>query len=328
MDIVNQKYLDIFAEVEEKYNQLSEFLMSVEVMADNKLYLYYLKQQKQIADIAMGFKEYKKNSAEIQTNNDLINIEKDESLVQSLRAENEELEKLNNELLNRLKSLCFEKGKVQSQKVKIEISSKTKADFVLGLINKYAEVNGLKIEVLKQAADSILCCVVGNNIYKDLFVLCGIVKIIENTQEHEARVVVLEEQIAPQEILEDEIEVSTLKSGGAGGQHINKTESAVRLVHIATGISVICQDERSQTKNKERAMQNLKEKILQYYAKNNEKYIKNQRNQIKNAIFSSTAALIFNFDTHMLTVTKLKKDYALQDILGGNLQVIANDLEI
>ena len=111
-------------------------------------------------------------------------------------------------------------------------------------------------------------------------------------------------------------------------EHINKTESAVKLLHVPTGLTVECQDERSQTKNKERAMSLLKEKISQYYLKNNENYIKNQRNTIKNAIFSNTSSVVFDFDKHKVFVANLKKDYDLNAIVGGNLKLISNDMRV
>ena len=131
-----------------------------------------------------------------------------------------------------------------------------------------------------------------------------------------------------QEIRDEDIVVQTSKSSGAGGQHINKTESAVKLIHTPTGISIMCQDERSQLKNKIRAMENLKEKIMQKNNEIQEKYIINQRKITKNAIFTDTPAFILDFDTKKLSVTKNKKQYDANDAISGKLENIINDLKV
>jgi peptide chain release factor 1 len=232
------------------------------------------------------------------------------------------------DLFEQLKNIYAESKDKQNQKVKVEINSPEKTDFVYEIIKAYAENNSAKIEIQKQTEKSLICYVFGEDIFDELSVLCGNVKVVENTREFDATVVVLDEKIFSAEIDEADIEMKTSKSSGAGGQHINKTESAVKLLHVPTGITVECQDERSQTKNKERAMSLLKEKISQYYLKNNENYIKNQRNTIKNAIFSDTASVIFDLDKHKVIVPKLKKEYDIASVLDGNLKPISNDMSV
>ena len=126
----------------------------------------------------------------------------------------------------------------------------------------------------------------------------------------------------------EDVEIETLKSGGAGGQHINKTESAIRLVHKPTGLSVVCQDERSQLMNKKRAFENLERKIKLKIDQESKNDIIFQRKNIKNALFSSTSALTFNFDKNNVFCNKTKKYYDLKEILKGNLQIIWSDVII
>ena len=328
MDSVNQKFFEIFSDLEQKYDELTSYLESVEVMSDNKLYAHYLKQRKAINELVVEFKRYKQIEKDIIDLEELLGLETDvlakEQLAQSIEENKQQLQ----ELFVRLKDIYAESKDKQNQKVKVEINSPEKVEFVYDIVKAYAESNSAKIEIQKQTDKSLICYVFGEDIFDELSVLCGNVKVIENTREFDATVVVLDEKIYSAEIDEADIEMKTSKSSGAGGQHINKTESAVKLLHVPTGITVECQDERSQTKNKERAMGLLKEKILQYYLKNNENYIKNQRNTIKNAIFSNTSSVIFDFDKHKVFVLSLKKDYDLNAIIDGNLKLISNDMRV
>lgn len=328
MDSVNQKFIDLFEELERKYDELTGFVESVEVMSDNKLFNHYLKQRKNIENVVLGFKKFKILNQDLIAGQELVAVEESESLRQELEKQNQETQKQIDELFENLKTLYLETKDKQNQKVKVEINSKDKLEFLFELIKKFAEQNGARVEVQKQNDKALSCYVYGEDIYQELVVLSGIVRVVENTKTFDSTVVVLDEKVFDETILEDDIEMKTSKSSGAGGQHINKTESAVKLLHVPTGITVECQDERSQTKNKERAMMLLKEKILQYYAKNNENYIKNQRNTIKNAIFSDTASIIFDFDKHKVIVSKLKKEYDIYSVLDGNLKSIANDMSV
>ena len=328
MDSVNQKFLEIFNGLEQKYDELSSYLESVEVMSDNRLYAHYLKQRKTITGLVLEFKKYKQLEKDICDFEELFKLETDAEAKQQLSQNIEEGKSHLQTLFNGLKELYAESKDKQNQKVKVEINSPEKTDFVYEIIKAYAENNSAKIEIQKQTEKSLICYVFGEDIFDELSVFCGNIKVIENTKESDATVVVLDEKIYSTEIDEADIEMKTSKSSGAGGQHINKTESAVKLLHVPTGITVECQDERSQTKNKERAMGLLKEKILQYYSKNNENYIKNQRNSIKNAIFSNTSSVVFDFDKHKVFVASLKKEYDLKEIIDGNLKLISNDMRV
>jgi len=126
---------------------------------------------------------------------------------------------------------------------------------------------------------------------------------------------------------ENDVQIELSKSGGAGGQHINKTESAVKLIHMPTGITAICQDERSQLKNKEKAFIALKEKVLKNFNKDNEKDIQIQRKQMFNAVFSGVSTFVLDFDKNRFIVCDTKNEYKLADV-DDALQLIINDVKM
>ena len=332
MDSVNQKYYDLFVELEAEYDECLELLSSVEIMTDNKLFVHYQKKQKQLADVVLKFKEYKKLCEECELSKELADVESSETEKAELSKTYEELLKKAEDAFEELKQVYFEKGNKENQKSKIEISLKTgDSAFVTELktlFENFADQNSFEVEVVSETETQISMFVSGENSFEKLKAFQGAIKKIQNTNETNVLVVVLLDGAKEIEIKEEDIVIEISKSSGAGGQHINKTESAVKLIHLPTGITAECQDERSQGKNKEKAMVALKEKILQKSKENNEKYIKNQRNSLKNAIFSETPVLIFDYDRNKVSDNRTKKTYGLKEILGGNINLIASDLSV
>ena len=332
MDIVNQKYLDKFEELEAEYDECSELLGSVEIMTDNKLFVHYQKKLKSLENIVLAFKKYKDLCEESTLSKEIANVEKNEEQKAELLKTYSELLQKSNDAFEELKQVYFEQGKKEEQKAKIEISIKTgEKEFVTELkilFENFADANNFDTQIVSESETQISMFVSGENAFENLKVFQGAVKKIQNTNEALALVVVLLDGAKEIEIREEDIAIEISKSSGAGGQHINKTESAVKLIHLPTGITAECQDERSQGKNKEKAMAALKEKILQKTKEMQEKYIKNQRNSLKNAIFYDKPVLIFDYDRNKVTDNRTKKTYTLKEILSGNINLIASDLSI
>lgn len=332
MDIVNQKYYDKFCELEAEYDEYFELLCSVEIMSDNKLFEHYRKAKVRLEKVVFAFKEYKNKREESLLSKELAETEADEHQKKSYLNSSAELEVQANELFENVKKIYFEQGTKEIQKTKIEISQKVGDNqFVCeikNLILNFAEINAFDIEILNETDSQISLFVVGENSYEILKALNGTIRKIQNTNESSALIVVLLDGEKDIEICEEDIVIEISKSSGAGGQHINKTESAVKLIHLPTGITAECQDERSQGKNKEKAMTALKEKILQKSKENKEKYIKKQRNSLKTAIFSDTPVLVFDYDRNKVVDNRTKKNYALKEILAGKINNISSDLRV
>lgn len=332
MDSVNNKYYEKFQQMEDEYDEYSELLCSVEIMSDNKLYVHYQNKIKNLKEIVLLFKDFKSLEQEKQVADELLKIEQNQDEIKVLKTKIDEIqEKLNYDFEN-IKKVYFEQGLKINQRSKIELSYKSgELEFVFEIeeiFKNFAKINRYELSEIDRTETSVSIEILGENSFEILKTFGGVLKKINKTSESLALVVVLKEENSEFEFDENDVEVQISKSSGAGGQHINKTESAVKLIHIPTGITSECQDERSQGKNKERAMESLKQKVLNKIKENQENNIKNQRKLLKNAIFSDTPVMVFDFDRNKATYNSTKKSYDINEILQGNLKIIASDLKV
>lgn len=330
MDSIDEIFLNEFSIREKQYDEIQELLSSVEIMMDNKLYVYYQKKQKEIENIALMYKEYNAILEDIKINNELTLIEDTESMKNELTLANKNLQDSAEQLFNKMKNELVKIKDSQNQRVSIEINIKQgDSEFlnnIVSMFENYAEQNKSNVSVKSQKLNSTILEIIGDNIYNDLNIFSGNTKIISAGNETIIGITVLNIKDNTYELKSEDILVETLKADGAGGQHINKTESAVRLVHIPTGIVSVCKDERSQVMNKKRAMENLEKKICEKFSKESKNDIEIQRNNIKNALFSTTPVFIINFDRNIIVCLKTKKEYKLKEILNGDLKLISSDV--
>ena len=131
------------------------------------------------------------------------------------------------------------------------------------------------------------------------------------------------------EINEKDLQIDTYRSGGAGGQHVNKTESAIRITHIPTGIIVACQDERSQIKNREKAMNWLKSKLYDFYQSQADKeYADRRKNQVGTGDRSEKIRT-YNFPQNRVTDHRINMTlYSLENFMNGDLDEMVEALQV
>lgn len=315
-------------DIEAQYDEIVSLLESNEIITDNKLFNYYLKQKNEIEEISLLIKKRKQAIQSLLTNQELLSIETDGEQKRKIIEDSTTQEKIILECDEKLKVILFEMQISENQKVLVEVSSKTATDRISvlkNILNNYAQNSGLKFESASFNEKKMSAKFSGVGAYEKLKTLSGQIKFVNRGVEEMLTLVVLKSEIEIPEIKEEDIKVQTLKSGGAGGQHINKTESAVRLIHIPTGITVECEDERSQTANRAKAFERLKLKIAKVYEENNKNDTKKQRDSQKNAIFSDTAKIIFDYDKNIVK-TISGKTYKLKDILNGELDLLISEL--
>ena len=319
MNSADYRFYEILEGLERDADEINQLISAVEIMSDHKLYNHYLKKLKKTEKIVNKFKEYKKNESDLLALNELIACQHDPSL----ELEINHLREVQELLFNEIKFIYAENQKKEQEIAIVEIDSKEDELFVGQLkemIKNFSESKSFEFSI-----DDGKISLRGEGSFESLSVLSGKVKKIERGVESFATIVVLKSDNQEIEIKEEDLEIQTSRSGGAGGQHINKTESAVKIIHLPTGVSAECQDERSQTKNKEKAMRALIEKITQKQQEKEQKNIKNQRSGLKNKIFGSTPEIVFDYDLNRVIFTASKDEYKLKDILKGDLDLIINN---
>ena len=287
----------------ERFDKLNELVGDSEVIARIDEWRAYTKELADITETVEKYSEYKKVLKEQEELKELIPLESDREMKSLMEEEVEACKEKLAKISEELRILLLPKDPNDDKSVIMEIRGGAGGDEanlfayeLYKLYTKYAEKNRWKTEDidisttelggLKEAVFSIT----GKSVYRKLKFESGVHR-VQRVPETEsqgrvhtstATVAVLPEvEDVEVNIDEKDLRIDTLRSSGAGGQHVNKTESCIRLTHIPTGIVVLCQDERSQTKNREKAMRVLKSRLYDFYQSQYEKeYSENRRSQV------------------------------------------------
>ena len=279
-----------------RYNELANELSKMEVINDVKLMTSLSKEQASISLIVEKYKEYKKVLNDIEEANELINDPEMQELAK------DDLTRLNeekNSLEKELEILLIPKDPNDDKNIIVEIRGAAGGDEanifagdLFDMYSRYAESMGWKIEVLNEEPGTaggfsqIEFMIRGENVYSKLKYESGAHRVqrVPATESqgrvHTSTATVLvmpEVNDVDVEINEQDLRIDVYRSSGAGGQGVNTTDSAVRVTHIPTGIVVTCQNERSQLKNKQRAIEVLKSRLYDLEKQKQEEAVGSER---------------------------------------------------
>ena len=334
-----------------RFDELQQEIVKPEVIADNKLYKKYTQEYTNITPIVELYEKYNKITNDIALDEELIKSESDNEMIKLLHEEIYDNKEKLNALDEEAKILLLPVDENDNKNVIIEIRAGAGGEeaSLFGMVlyrmyTRYAERHHWRVEVIdinetelggiKEASFLIK----GNGAYKRLKFESGVHR-VQRVPETEsqgrihtstATVAVLPEQEDVDiEIDEKDIKIDTYRSSGAGGQHVNKTDSAIRITHFPTGIVVSCQDERSQIKNREKAMNVLKNKLYDYYrTQADEEYAQNRRTQVGTGDRSERIRT-YNYPQGRLTDHRINYTvYNLEAFLDGDIDDLIDNLII
>lgn len=338
-------------QMKEKFIQITGLISDPSVIADTKRWQQLCKEHANLEPIVEKFSEYEKVEADILSAEKLKETESDPELISMANDEIYELKDKLKSVEEELKVLLLPKDENDEKNVIIEIRAGAGGDeaglfgmelkrmyemFALAhkftieeIDGNYTEAGGLKESTFMMK---------GKNVYSLMKFESGVhrvqrVPVTESqgrVHTSTATVAVLPEATEVNiEIDEKDLEVDTYRSSGAGGQHVNKTESAIRITHKPSGIVVTCQEERSQIKNREKAMNYLKTKLYDYYQSQADKeYADRRKNQIGSGDRSEKIRT-YNFPQNRVTDHRINYTiYSLENFMNGEIDEMISALNL
>jgi len=341
----------VFSKLEsvlKRYNELERLLSDPATASDRVKFVEYSKERAQLEEMVEKYIEYKKLSKEIEENSELLKGS-DEELRELAKEELDRLKELRPKMEEELKVLLIPKDPNDDKNIIIEIRAGTGGDeaaiFAADLFRmytRYAEKNAWKVEMMSSnpiglgGYKEVIAMISGKKVYSKLKYEGGTHR-VQRVPETEASgrihtsaatVAILPEaddielNINPADLM-----IDVYRAGGAGGQHVNTTDSAVRITHIPTGTVVTCQDERSQHKNKAKALTVLKARIFEKMQNEADSARASDRKQMVGSGDRSERIRTYNYPQGRITDHRIGLTlYKLEQFMEGEIDDMISGL--
>jgi peptide chain release factor 1 len=337
------------AEIEKRYEEIESEMARPETLANMDEYKKFAKERAEHKEVVDIYRDWKKKKEECLKTRELLGSEQDEEMKTLAKEEVAAIEEETEALELLLRDKLLKKHEKQAKSIFLEIRAGTGGEeaalFARDLFTmymRYAETMRWKTELMSSSISDfggfreVIALIEGKEAYNMLQYESGVHR-VQRVPDTEAQgrihtstvtVAVLPE---PEElevsINLDEIRIDVFRSSGPGGQHVNTTDSAVRITHIPTGTVVTCQDEKSQHKNKAKAMRVLRARIKEKVESEKEQEISDERRKQVGTGDRSERIRTYNFPQGRVTEHRTGLTlYKLQDILNGNLSDIVSPL--
>lgn len=341
--------LDRLQAVEDRYEKLNELLSDPEVISDSNKLREYSKEQSDIQETVEVYREYKDVREQLRDAKAMLEDKLDADMREMVKEEVSELEGQEKELSERLKILLVPKDPNDDKNVIVEVRGAAGGDEaalfagdLYRMYSRYAEVQGWKTEIIEASYTElggykeIIFMINGKGAFAKLKFENGAHR-VQRVPETEsggrihtstATVAVLPEAEEVEiDIHEKDVRVDTFASSGPGGQSVNTTMSAVRLTHLPTGVVVSCQDEKSQIKNKEKAMKVLRARVYDKFRQEAQAEYDQNRKQAVGTGDRSERIRTYNFPQNRVTDHRIGLTIQkLDQILQGKLDDFINAL--
>jgi len=336
-------------ECKDKYKRVIESLQNPEVLKDRKKLIELSQERKFLGDVLVPFKEYNDVSEKIKEDEKILSETNDEEMIILAEEELRDLKEKEEKLIDKIKDALTPKNKEDNKNAALEIRAGTGGEEaalfaadLLRMYSRYAENQGWKFEIVDFSKTEmngyreVIVLISGTNAYGKMKFESGIHRVqrVPVTESggriHTSAVsvaVLPEMEEVDVQINPDDLEIGFFSSSAPGGQHVNKSASAVRIEHKPSGIIVSCQEERSQHQNREKAMRLLRAKLFDYEQEKADKEVKSQRKKMVGSGDRSGKIRTYNFPQNRITDHRINyTKYNLDIFLDGKIDDLIENL--
>ncbi len=343
--------LEKLRRIKDRFDQVNEELSDPANQNNREKIINLSRERINLTEIVTAYENYKQLISNIEGNKEIIDSSSDKELTDFANAELKELLLRKDSMEEEIKILLIPKDPNDDKNVIMEIRAGTGgeeaalfAGDLFRMYSRYAEVRGWKMELIDISETGlggikeVVLSVIGERVFSDLKFESGVHR-VQRVPETEgsgrvhtsaATVAVLPEVEDVQiEINPSELKIDVFRSGGAGGQNVNKVETAIRITHLPTGVVVQCQDERSQLKNRQKAMKVLRARLYDIKAKQQSDEMSAKRKNMVGSGDRSDKIRTYNFPQNRVTDHRIGLTlYNLSNIIEGDLSELIEQLKL